>query len=415
MSTPADLASFEQLLEHLRQTRGFDFTAYKHTTLMRRVQKRMQTVDVAEFDEYIDYLQLHPDEFLPARQHHTINVTSFFRDSDVWAYIDAVILPQLLEALPAAEPLRVWSAGCASGEEAYSVAMLLAERVGIEAARDRVKIYATDVDEEALAEGRRAIYTLKDLVGVPPGFSEKYFTVTVERAAQPRTAARVIFGRHRSAAGRADLAGRPAALPQHADVLQRRRAAPDHQPLLTSRSSPRGYLMLGRAEMLFSHTALFAPVDLARRIFRVRRGAEQCAIGWSDGQDGTMANAVRQHTRDRQAAFDADRHRTRRRLRRRSGARQRRRARSISASPNSDLGTPLQDLDVSYRPVELRSAIDRVTADRQAVILKDVPHVSAGQPRQSMSTLRLLSRIEQARSVCESCSRTVSAVHRLQA
>ena len=96
MATPADLESFEQLLEHLRQTRGFDFTAYKRTTLMRRVLNRMQTAGVPTFGAYLDYVQLHPGEFPALFNTILINVTSFFRDPKVWAYLDTVILPLLL-------------------------------------------------------------------------------------------------------------------------------------------------------------------------------------------------------------------------------------------------------------------------------------------------------------------------------
>src|SRR4026207_2433786 len=168
MADRLDADSFEQLLEHLRQTRGFDFTAYKRTSLRRRVVKRMQTVGIEPFDAYLDYLELHPEEFEALFNTILINVTAFFRDPEVWTYLDATILPQLLDHRVGSRPLRVWSAGCASGQEACSVAMLLAERFGIDGVRERVKIYATDVDEEALKEGRRATFTERDLEQLPP-------------------------------------------------------------------------------------------------------------------------------------------------------------------------------------------------------------------------------------------------------
>src|SRR6478736_2493296 len=147
MSERSDAESFEQLLEHLRQTRGFDFTAYKRASLRRRAMKRLQSIGVESFEAYVDYLELHPEEFEALFNTILINVTTFFRDPEVWAYLDTVILPQLLDESRGSAPLRLWSAGCASGQEAYSIAMLLAERVGIERVRDRAKIYATDVDD----------------------------------------------------------------------------------------------------------------------------------------------------------------------------------------------------------------------------------------------------------------------------
>src|SRR5947207_6707668 len=138
MSSPSDQAGFDRILEYLRQARGFDFTAYKPSSLVRRVSKRMQAVEIADYDAYLDRLQVHPDEFAALFNTILINVTSFFRDPDVWSALRTTVLP----ALPADGPIRVWSAGCAAGQEAYTAAMLLAETIGLEAVRDRVKIYA---------------------------------------------------------------------------------------------------------------------------------------------------------------------------------------------------------------------------------------------------------------------------------
>jgi len=86
MTTHSDTTAFEQLLENLRQTRGFDFTAYKRTSLQRRVMKRMQTIGVPTFDVYVDYLELHQEEFEALFNTILINVTAFFRDPEVWKY-----------------------------------------------------------------------------------------------------------------------------------------------------------------------------------------------------------------------------------------------------------------------------------------------------------------------------------------
>ena len=115
MTSRSDVAFFEHILEHLRQTRGFDFTAYKRTSLMRRVIKRMQTVNVQTFEQYLDYLQVHQEEFAALFNTILINVTSFFRDPDVWAYISTDVLPPLLKGRSGSEPIRIWSAGTASG------------------------------------------------------------------------------------------------------------------------------------------------------------------------------------------------------------------------------------------------------------------------------------------------------------
>ena len=166
--------SFERLLNYLKEQRGFDFTGYKRASLMRRVRRRMDAVDLDAFEDYHDHLQVHPDEFTVLFNTILINVTAFFRDVDAWNYLRTTLLPPLLSRREG-QPIRVWSAGCASGEEAYTLAMVLAEVMGLEQFRERVKIYATDVDEEALGVARQASYSAHDLEGVPDEMREKYF------------------------------------------------------------------------------------------------------------------------------------------------------------------------------------------------------------------------------------------------
>jgi two-component system CheB/CheR fusion protein len=120
-------SDFERLLEYLRQNRGFDFTGYKRPSLMRRVTGRMQAVNIEGFPEYLDYLEVHPEEFVALFNTVLINVTSFFRDEPTWKFLTEVVLPQIVSGKKEDVPIRAWSAGCASGEEAYSVAMLMAE------------------------------------------------------------------------------------------------------------------------------------------------------------------------------------------------------------------------------------------------------------------------------------------------
>lgn len=123
----------------------------------------MDQVGVPDYAEYLDYLELHAEEFTALFNTILINVTGFFRDADAWAHLQEDVLPAVLAARGATGPLRVWSAGCASGEEAYSLAMVLAEMLGVAEFRERVKIYATDVDEEALAHARQAGYSAREV------------------------------------------------------------------------------------------------------------------------------------------------------------------------------------------------------------------------------------------------------------
>ena len=152
-----------KLLTFLKESRGFDFTGYKRPSLQRRIAKRMQLKHIASYDDYIEYLKAHEDEYRHLFDTILINVTSFFRDPEAWEYVANTTLPVLLSSKKDGDPIRVWSAGCASGEEAYTVAMLLAERLGPEEFRDKVKIYATDLDEGALNQSRAASFQLAGL------------------------------------------------------------------------------------------------------------------------------------------------------------------------------------------------------------------------------------------------------------
>ena len=208
MTNPVETEHFEQILRYLEQTRGFDFTAYKRTTLMRRVMKRMQSINVAGFDEYLDYLQVHQEEFAALFNTILINVTSFFRDPEVWATLRDEIVPVLLAARKDEGPVRVWSAGCASGQEPYSLAMLFAEAVGAEALRERVKIYATDADEDALIEARTATYSPRQVSDVPEGSAREVLRFGERQLrSEPGPPARRHLRPARPSPGCADLEG----------------------------------------------------------------------------------------------------------------------------------------------------------------------------------------------------------------
>src|SRR3954454_11213545 len=138
----APSSDFVHLLDYLKGTRGFDFSSYKVSSLVRRVRKRMHEVGISSYAEYIDFLEVHPDEFLPLFNTILINVTAFFRDPQAWQALNEKVLPGILDGKVQDESIRCWSAGCASGEEAYTLAILLAEAMGDQAFRQRVKIYA---------------------------------------------------------------------------------------------------------------------------------------------------------------------------------------------------------------------------------------------------------------------------------
>ena len=159
----------ESLLEYIRDNRGFDFTGYKRPSLDRRIRKRMADARIKTLRQYRDYLDAHPEEFTLLFNTILINVTAFFRDPAAWDFLRAEIIPKILAAGKPAQSIRAWSPGCASGEEPYTLAMVLAEAMGEAEFHHRVKIYATDMDQEALRAARRATFTAKAVAGGPAG------------------------------------------------------------------------------------------------------------------------------------------------------------------------------------------------------------------------------------------------------
>lgn len=167
----------ENLLEKIYRERGLDFRGYKKSSLMRRIQKRMHDVHAKSYLDYMRVLDALPQEYNELLEALTIKVTEFFRDAEVFKAVKEIVLPELVERKKRLwqRQIRIWCPACASGEEAYSVAMLLAEELGKELGSYDVKIYATDISGGALAAARAGEYLENKLKGVPEALRSKYF------------------------------------------------------------------------------------------------------------------------------------------------------------------------------------------------------------------------------------------------
>ncbi|MFL6195335.1 MAG: CheR family methyltransferase [Thermoanaerobaculia bacterium] len=374
---------FTRLLDYLKASRGFDFSAYKVSSLMRRIQKRMRDVGVAGYSEYIDYLEVHPQEFGPLFDTVLINVTSFFRDTAAWQFLAEQVIPRILEERGPDRPVRVWTAGCASGEEAYSIAMLLIEALGEDGLRQRVKIYATDADEGALAAARQGAYDQRHVAGVPAEMLARYFDQNGQRYTFRADLRRcLIFGRHDliqdAAISRIDLLLCRNTLMYFNAEAQEKILARFHFAL-----NKTGYLFLGKAETLLTQNSGFRPVDLKHRIFS-RSPTSNLRDRLLALSNGTSAgDPAARHARVREAAFDAGPVAQVVVDRRGFLALVNDRARRLFGLAASDVGRPFHDLELSYRPVELRSRIEEAQASRVLVLVKDFEWRSlSGETRQ---------------------------------
>ncbi|HEU0165114.1 MAG TPA: CheR family methyltransferase [Thermomicrobiales bacterium] len=262
-------AQLQQLLEDLREESGIDFTSYKYATIERRLQRRMAATEQDTITDYIRHLHAHPEEYQRLVNGFLIKVTEFFRDPDLFAYLGEHVLPELIrEAKEKGSDLRIWSAGCATGEEAYSLAMLVADVLGDDWQNINVRIFATDLDEEAVAFARRGIYPGRSLAALSSSMVHRHF---IERGGdyEVRKSLRtmLVFGEHnlgqRAPFPRIDLILCRNVLIYFTPALQRRSLQ-----LFAFSLRSGGYLVLGKSETV-SPLAEFFAVDQPRmKVFR---------------------------------------------------------------------------------------------------------------------------------------------------
>ncbi|MFF4254801.1 CheR family methyltransferase [Streptomyces sp. NPDC001663] len=361
----------EELLGFLRDTRGFDFTGYKRSSLGRRIRKRMADARVTSYTDYRDRLETNADEFNALFNTILINVTSYFRDPDAWTFLQREVMPELLAQSGSDEEIRVWSAGCSSGEEAYSLAIMFAEALGLEETLERVKIYGTDVDDEALRDARSGLYPAKALGQLEPELRDKYFEQSGARFVfRPDLRRRVIFGRHditRDAPiSRLDLLVCRNTLMYFNVEAQTQIVDRFHFALREG-----GFLFLGKAEMLLNDGDRFDVMSMRQRTFRRRPGVasppyQPAPVKIRTGMSGDLHSVARHRqlrdlildsTPSATVAVDADgmvilvnSH-----------------ARVQFGLSSNDIGRPFQDLEISYRPVELRSLIEQAAHERRTL------------------------------------------------
>lgn len=164
------------LLNYVSRQSNIDFRTYKPTTIMRRIARRMAVTHIANVSDYGQYLETNPEEVRELVKAFLIKVTGFFRDPEAFEYIRKELLPSIIEqGREMGRVLRLWSAGCATGEEPYSLALLIADLLGAKLPEWSVKIFATDLDEGAINFARRGFYPANILKDLPDMYLERFF------------------------------------------------------------------------------------------------------------------------------------------------------------------------------------------------------------------------------------------------
>jgi two-component system CheB/CheR fusion protein len=267
----ARINAINDVLDLLRARTRHDFASYKRGTIVRRIERRMQVNGLATAAAYRDYLARHSEETPKLLADLLIGVTNFFRDADAFAALENTIIPDLMHTLHGRDKVRAWVPACATGEEAFSIAILLDEAVRRLPHRVQVTVYASDIDERAIAVARSASYPLAIENDVGPARLSQYFTRDGNRYRLVKSLRdTVIFAAHNLLRdppfSRIDLVSCRNVL-----IYMERRAQKQVLDTFFYALRPHeGFLFLGTAESADFAQELFRPVDKQRRIYRAR-------------------------------------------------------------------------------------------------------------------------------------------------
>ncbi len=268
-ASPTHLDRIFVLLSHRT---GTNFANYKPATICRRLDRRLTDLGIANLEVYLKYIQENPKETDQLFNTILIGTTAFFRDKEAFSVLETY-LEKIITNKKTGEPIRIWIAGCATGEEAYSVAILVYQYLERQTENHAIQIFATDIDQDALSFGRKGVYPITALDNVPTDLLEKYFLKKGEKHYEVVKTIRnlVLFSKHDITATppfiRLDLISCRNLLIYFGANLQKQIFPIFHYSLL-----PRGYLFLGKSESIGNFTDLFEAVDSKNKFFQRKIG-----------------------------------------------------------------------------------------------------------------------------------------------
>ncbi len=262
--------ALEKIYSLIRNQTGHDFSFYKRNTVYRRVERRMQSHQISEFGKYVRFLQENPSEVNLLFKELLIGVTKFFRDHEAFDLLKNEFLPQLLAEKPLNSVVRVWVAGCSTGEEAYSIAIVLLECLAEMKADNSLKIqvFATDIDRDAIDKARAGVYSENIVSDISPERLRRYFN-RLDNGYQIKKEVResVVFALHNLAKDspftKLDLLCCRNLLIYFSAELQKKLIPVFHYSL-----NPGGILFLGSSETISGYSDLFLPLDTKWKISR---------------------------------------------------------------------------------------------------------------------------------------------------
>ena len=268
----------------LRSQTGHDFSQYKHNTVIRRVERRMAIHQIERLDGYLRYLQQNPAEVESLFGDLLIGVTHFFRDPEAFAALEEQVIPQLIAGKSAGEVIRVWVPGCSTGEEAYSIAILLREQLDSVKQNVKVQVFATDIDRRAIDSARFGAYPASTLADISPERLARFFTSEPDGSSyriQKNLRDMLVFSEQDVIKdppfSRLDLISCRNLLIYMGGELQKKLI-----PLFHYALNPGGMLFLGNSETVGEFVNLFATLDRKSKLYQRKEdipGARRPAIG----------------------------------------------------------------------------------------------------------------------------------------
>ena len=260
-------SSYEQIISLTRDITGFNLSQYKTSTIERRIKRRMALYHLVNMDDYLKFLREHQDEVEQFAKDVLISVTEFFRDTEAFDRLAGAIR-NLVESAPGHQPLRAWVPGCATGEEAYSIAILFEEAIR-ELGKTRVyQVFASDIDSNATNKGRAGRFPVSSLERIDRQIVDRYFLQDGgDYVADKRLRENIVFSVHNLIMdppfSRVDLISCRNLLIYFTAPLQKRVMEIFHYSL-----NPNGILFLGKSETVGQHEDLFASIDKSKRIYK---------------------------------------------------------------------------------------------------------------------------------------------------
>lgn len=273
-----DEQTLRDIFTQLRVRTRHDFSNYKRATVLRRIERRINVHGFGSLPEYARFMREHPEEAQALLKDLLISVTNFFRDPEAFRLLEQNVIPKLFEGKGADDYVRVWVAGCATGEEAYSMTMMLMDYAAKLSVAPKVQVFASDIDEQAVTVARDGFYTDTDAADIPPERLRRYFTKETEGYRVRREVRETVLFAHHNLIKDPPFSHLDLASCRNLLIYLNRAAQERVMQVLHFALNPGGYLFLGTSESVDGATDLFVTVDKDAHVYQSRGASPRVVL-----------------------------------------------------------------------------------------------------------------------------------------